>query len=148
MVNKQYLTATAAFQILLQSTADVTDCRSDGENVGIIQKWMSHDEAIAIVLAWRVISEYEQNVSPKLMMSLLTNYCREDITDAYANFISQLLQKNNVKISQHELKSKQYDVFIDIAEFLSSGRASGLGFKRSWNPFREPFFTEWQIGLP
>lgn len=57
MVRAQYLTATEAFQILIQSTADATDCRDDGEKIGIIKQWMNDDEAIAIVLAWRVTTE-------------------------------------------------------------------------------------------
>ena len=150
-MNIEYLTATTAFQILLQSTADVVDCRSDGEKVGIIKQWMSHDEAIAIVLAWRVTGEYEQHVSPKLMMSLLMNYCRDDITNAYAVFVCQLLQKDGVEISPDQLKNKQYgviyDVIIDVEEFLISGRARTLGFKSSWDPFREPLSTQWQRGL-
>lgn len=145
MVNDQYLTATIAFQILIQSTADVTDCRDEGEKVGLIKQWMSYDESIAIVLAWRIITEYEQNISPKLMMSLLMNYCRDSLTDAYADFACQLLQKENTSISQDVLKNNQYSVLIDIEKFIISGRR--VGYKSSRNPFREPFSTQWQIGL-
>ncbi len=141
----QYLTATKAFQILIQSTADVTDCRDDGEKIGIIKQWMNYDEAIAIILAWRITTEYEKNVSPKRMMSLLMNYCRDSLIDAYADFACQLLQKENIATSPDILKDKQHDVFIDIEKFAISGRR--IGFKSSWNPFREPFSTQWQKGL-
>lgn len=145
MVTTQYLTATKAFQLLIQSVADVTDFRDDGEKTGIIKQWMNYDEAIAIVLAWRVTTEYEQNVSTKLMMSLLMNYCRDSLADAYADFTCQLLQKENIEAAPDGLKDRRYDVLIDIEKFAISGKQ--LGFKSSWNPFREPFSPQWQKGL-
>lgn len=144
----QYLTATLALQILLQSTADVVDCRSDGEQCGIIQNWMSRDEAIAVVLVWRVTSEYEQKLSPKVMMSFLINYCRDDIANAYADFMCQVLHKDGIVTTPVQLKQQTtVSTFVDIEAFIRSGRARELGYKASWNPFREPLSTHWQTGL-
>lgn len=145
MVTTHCITATKAFQLLIQSTADVTDHRDDGEKIGIIKQWMSDDEAIAIVLALRVITEYEINFSPKVTMSLLINYCRTDLIDAYADFVIQLFKKENVVITLDELKNKQHDVLIDVENFAIACRR--LNFKPSWNPFREPFSTQWRNGF-
>jgi hypothetical protein len=145
MSHDSCLTATEAFQILIQSTADVTDRRVDGEKIGIVKQWMNCDEAIAIVLALLVTTEYELNFSPKLMMSLLMNYCRYSLADAYADFSCQLLRRENIIMTPSEFKDNQFDVFIDINDFAISGR--NLGFKSTWNPFREPFSTQWRNGL-
>ena len=79
------------------------------------------------------------------MMSLLMNYCRDSLADAYADFVRQLLQKDNVATTLDELKDKRHDVFIDLEDFAIAGRC--LNFKSSWNPFREPFSTQWRNGL-
>ncbi|WP_075323728.1 hypothetical protein [Acidithiobacillus albertensis] len=145
MSHDSCLTATEAFQILIQSTADATDRRVDGEKIGIVKQWMNYDEAIAIVLALRVTTEYELHFSPKLMMSLLMNFCRDSLADAYADFACQLLGRENIMMTPSQLKDNPFVVLIDINDFAISGR--NLGFKPAWNPFREPFSTQWRNGL-
>lgn len=143
---KSTLSATLASQLLIQCTADVTERREEGEQVQIIQGWMNTDEAIAIVLCWNVLGSYEPTFSPQVMTSMLQNYCREEIADAFVDFFYQIAKKQGVDVvEKDQLESHQFDVHLDIGGMAANGKT--LGWKPSWGPFKEPYLTQWNAGF-
>lgn len=142
---KENLTATSAFQLLIQASADATDLRKQYEDSGFIQSWMSHDEGIAIILAILIKNGYEERFSPKIMTSLLMNYCRDDLVNAFIDFFCQLSEKSGVDISSSDLKTQQIDARMDIHQAAINGKS--LGWKQSWGPFKEPHLSEWITGF-
>lgn len=142
---KQTLTASSAFQLLIQAAADGIDKREQGEKTGIIQGWMNQDEGIAIILALLLRNGYEPEFSPQLMTSLLMNYCRDDLTDAFVDFFCQLSEQSGIVVSPSELRKQQIDVLIDIRQFATTGKS--LGWKQSWGTFKEPHVSQWRAGF-
>lgn len=138
---KETLTASSAFHLLIQAAADGIDSREEGEKAGIIQEWMNEDEGIAIILALLVINGYESRFSPKIMTSLLLNYCRDDLTNAFVEFTCQLSsQKGNLLLSS-DLRNQQIDVRIDIRQAAVDGKT--LGWQQTWGMFKEPYASQW-----
>lgn len=142
---KETLTASSAFQLLIQASADAIDTRKQGEDAGIIQPWMNQDEGIAIVLALMVRNGYEPQFSPQLMTSLLMNYCRDDVADAFVEFFCQLSEQSGVAISAADLRKRQFDALIDIRQSAITGKS--LGWKQAWGPFKEPHASHWREGF-
>lgn len=142
---KGTLTATAAFQLLIQASADAIDAREQGEEAGIIQSWMSRDEGIAIMLALMVKNNYEPQFSPQIMTSLLINYCRDGLADAFVEFFCQLSEQRGERVSPTELRKRQFDVLIDIQQAAITGNS--FGWKQYWGPFKEPYVSQWEAGF-
>lgn len=142
---KNTLTASSAFQLLIQAAADATDSRKQGEDAGIIQSWMNHDECIAIALAMLVRNGYEECFSPQLMTSMLMNYCRAGLAEAFVEFFCQLSQQNGSEVLPSDLRKKQFDALIDIRQAAITGKS--LGWKQSWCPFKEPHASQWIAGF-
>jgi len=136
------LTASKAFQLLIQATADATDARQQREDEGVIQSWMSNDEAIAVGLAYRVWEGFEEKTSPLVMTSLLVNYCSEDLVDAFVNFLQIVARKDGVSLEASALLDSCIYVLIDIPAFALTGKA--LGNKETWGQFKEPYATQWR----
>lgn len=142
---KPIITVSAAFQLLIQAAADGIDEREQGEKAGIIQGWMNQDEGIAIILALLVRNGYESHFSPQLMTSLLMNYCRDDLADAFVEFFCQLSEQSGVTVSPSELRKQQFDALIDIRQSAITGKS--LGWQQSWGTFKEPHASQWCDGF-
>lgn len=143
---KSILSATSASQLLIQCTADVTERRGEFEQAQVIQGWMNTDEAIAILLSINMIGANESEFSPQIMVSMLQNYCRDEIADAFMDFYCQIAEKQGILVvDKVRLESHQFDVSLDIAGMGANGK--NLGWKPSWGPFKEPFLTQWNAGF-
>lgn len=136
------LTTVFAFQLLMQATADAIDAREKCKQNGIIQEWMNEGESIAMVLAVRLTTDgFEQNLSPKIMHSLLKNYCRDEIKDSFLDFYAGLLKLDTLE----NVVSEQFNALMDIRGCAIVGK--DIGWKEHWNPFKEPFFAQWKSGF-
>ena len=136
------LTATSAFQLLIQASSDAIDHREQGEMLGLIQPWMSQNEGIAAVLALLIRKGYESDISPKIMTSLLKKYCHHDLSEAFMQFFCQLAGQNGLEISADSLRNSVFDTHIDISQFAIAGKS--LGWKASWGAFKEPYSSQWR----
>lgn len=146
-MNQQVLTATAAFQCLVQCSADVIERREDGERLGLIAKWMDVDEAIAVVLARLIFQKYDRHFSPAMMASVLQLYCRDDIFHSFLNFYEQFAADAAIDISQLKHSLEAIQGLMDIGQLAQQGRK--LGWRQSWGScFKSPFLEEWYAAFP
>lgn len=139
--SKVLLNATSAFRVLIQACADVHDCRPQAEAAGIVHGWMNLREAVGVVVALTLVENYEPEFSPKIMASVLFKYCDAELLAAFVDFYEQLSGGGGAA-ARKEMRSQQFDVVMDIAEFAASGRAAG--WKSHWSPFKEPYNGQWQ----
>jgi hypothetical protein len=133
------LSATQAFFTLIQATADAIDARSGGEAVGIIQKWMNEDEAIAMVLAYYVWTGFD-DCNAANVGAMLTVYCRAEIVTSFYEFYPQLAKKRFDELFPEGVGVAHIILAVDIGQYARNNRAN---VKQHWNPFREPFASEW-----
>lgn len=104
---------------------------------------MNTDEAIAILLCINLIRTSESEFSPQIMVSMLQNYCRDEIADAFMDFYRQIANKQGIPVvDKEQLENHQFDVSLDIAGMAINGKK--LGWKPSWGPFKEPYLTQWE----
>lgn len=143
---KDILTATSAFQLLIQAAADVIDHRQQGESVGIIQPWMSTEQGVASVLVLMIRRGYDSKFSPKLMAVLLRKYCHDSLYDAYIDYFCQLSGQSGNPLLEKDLRDDSaLDVLIDIKDFARRGKS--LGWSPSWGLFKEPYASQWKRGF-
>ena len=142
-MNKETITATKAFTLLIQATADITDKREEAEKLGFIEKSMTDTQAIGTLLAqYILIGDYEYEISPQIMFSLIKNYCHEEILEWFKESYYIITKYNNIKqIPLSQFESQQFDVSMDIKGAAEQG--SLLGWQISWCPFKEPYKTRW-----
>ncbi len=139
-MDQQVLTATAAFQCLIQCSADVIERREDGERLGLIAEWMDEDEAVAVVLARLIFQKYDRRHSPAIMASIVELYCRGDVFDSFLNFYRQLAPVAVVDISSIQ-------GVIDIGQLAERGRH--LGWRQKWGLFfKSPYLEQWHAAFP
>ena len=146
-INKELITATKAFQLIIQATADVIDKREEAEKLGFIEKSMTNNQAIGTLLAQYILmDEYEYNSGPQIVFSLLKDYCYDDILKSFTEAYYIITEYRNIKqIPLSQLESQQFNAAINIKEFVEQG--ARLGWQVSWCPFKEPYKTQWLSGF-
>jgi hypothetical protein len=145
--DKEMLTATKAFELLIQVTADITDKREEAEKLGFIKKSMTNNQAMGTLLAQYILmDDYEYNYGPQIMFSLLKTYCDNDILESFVNAYYVITKYRNIsQIPLSQLESQQFNAVINIKEFAEQGME--LGWQVSWCPFKEPYKTQWINGF-
>ena len=146
-IDKEMITATKAFELLIQATADIADKREEAEKLGFIEKSMTNNQAIGTLLAQYILmDDYEYNYGPQIMFSLVKNYCDNDILESFTEAYYIITKYRNItQIPLSQLESQQFVAAINIKEFAEQG--AWLGWQVSWCPFREPYKTQWLNGF-
>ena len=142
MSEEKILKIASAFTMLVQCSADVYDCRAEGERTGIINPDYTDDEAISFLSAFYLLNDnYDKSYSPAIMSRTMETYCRPSFFSDFRFFYAALAKK----LHQYEIDNKIYnldiEVLMDVHEFALSGKM--LGNKQHWNIFKEPYLTEW-----
>jgi hypothetical protein len=144
--DREIITATKSFSLLIQASADIADTRQQAEKLGIIQKWMTHDQAIAYLLVLYVLEDYDYKYSPQIVLSLLKNYCRPEIVESFIDFYYKQTEVMGIKaIPLSQLYNGTVDARMDIEGSASQGLS--VGWKISWCPFKEPYKSQWFDGF-
>ncbi len=145
--DKEMITATKAFELLIQATADITDKREEAEKLGFIERSMTNNQAIGTLLAQYILmDEYEYNYGPQIMFSLVKKYCGNDILESFTEAYYIITKYRNItQIPLSQLESQQLDAVINIKESAEQG--ARLGWQATWCPFREPYKTQWLNGF-
>lgn len=134
------LTATKAFSTLMQCTADALDSKDQGIKTGIINPNWTTNEVISFLFAFYIYHEYEKTFSPIMAANFLKEYCHPEIYTEFKNFYLSLAQDQKVNLSQINFEG---DILpsIDIPAFAAKSKQ--IGYKKHWNPFKEPYKSQW-----
>lgn len=133
---KQSLGTTMAFQLLVTAVFQIREERNLLDQ-RIIRPELSESDAIAALLVYAIVRDYEQRFSPRTMSSLLLNYARDDIAQSFIDIFSA----REPSLTRELLSDRRFDAVVDFPSFAQQGRA--LGWKKSWNIFKPPFDQQW-----
>ena len=141
-MNSDVLTATSAFQCLVESTKAATETPPDGEWGGFIPEWMDQDWAIGMVIARTIVRQYEHETSPAVMTAVLRQYCRKRVLDAFVAFYGLGAAGQTLDVAQLVRSSFECDALVPLFAVARSGKSAG--WQLSWGiALKEPFEREW-----
>lgn len=138
--------ATEAFMMALQATAEVKDNRDEGERLGYISQEASDEEAIGQVLTnmllmnTREMAESEALLNGQMMTAFLFDYYDEEVLTIFMT-----LYAHAKKINSNELVSDTFSTHFDFDDTIIQGNE--LGWKNHWNAFKEPYCYQWEDGI-
>jgi len=140
---KSIITATQSFQSLMQATADALDAREEGIQAGIIISSMPTEEVIPYLYSLYVFIGYERKHSPITACNLLKIYCPEDFSITFEFYYRELAKLEGMDVNIIDFNDDSIIPFIHIPSFAET--SARLGNKRHWNPFKEPFRSQWDF---
>jgi hypothetical protein len=95
------------------------------------------DREIALCLAGQLLQQCERKYSPRIMYSLLHDYCRGDIAQQFLAFYTR-----------HEpldIAEPWVGVWIDITD--AGQMAAALGWRANWLPVCDEYKAAWLSGF-
>lgn len=138
---KHVINATQSFQTLMHATAAALDARKEGIQTGIIPPSMPTEEIIPYLYSLYVFMDYEKKFSPIIAGNLLKIYCPKDFSIAFEFYYKEIAKSKGMNLYNITFDNDLIEPFIDISSFAK--KSIDLGFKRHWNPFKEPYRSEW-----
>lgn len=136
---KDIIMPTQLIILFRQAVADVTDCREQYTEAGILSSDMTKNEGIAWLFAMYMVMGFEEKLSPACAVLFLKKYCVAELIRHFKHFYMIIAKSKN--IHHIDFDAQTFEPLLDIPGYATKSKE--LGDKRYDYPFKEPYYSQW-----
>lgn len=121
---------TYCSQKIIEAAAAAIDTRADMEKLRIVQEWMTHEEAVAILCVAVIKQQTVEDLELRAlaMSSLIDKYASDGIRGAFFSFYGQMIDKG---VSWPKVVPSDWlEATVNIYDLATEGKQ--LGWEHRW----------------